>query len=188
MRFSGMTSAVRARSVTVVPINLNLVLQTLTQAPEEGSVGWRAAEAAILPSPDRAGKARWKPGVLAPRSDHDGLFRGWGDGILESAAVGVRFTPLLAEAARPCRRAVGMRWQVDESRLQNALARRNATQPATHPCAHRAVLRWVRAGGPGLVQVQCWRPDGPIPNLPGGIDGGVGRKAEPVGRMAPGPN
>jgi transposase-like protein len=27
----------------------------------------------------------------------------------------VRFTPLLAEAARPCRYAVGSRWQVDET-------------------------------------------------------------------------
>jgi IS6 family transposase len=26
-----------------------------------------------------------------------------------------RFTPLLAEAARPCRHAVGDRWQVDET-------------------------------------------------------------------------
>jgi len=26
-----------------------------------------------------------------------------------------RFTPLLAEAARPCRHAVGNRWQVDET-------------------------------------------------------------------------
>jgi S-adenosyl methyltransferase len=34
---------------------------------------------------------------------------------------------------------------------------------------------------PGLVQIQYWRPDGPIPNVPGGIDGGVGRNAEPVG-------
>jgi transposase, IS6 family len=27
----------------------------------------------------------------------------------------LRFTPLLAEAARPCRHAVGSRWQVDET-------------------------------------------------------------------------
>jgi transposase-like protein len=27
----------------------------------------------------------------------------------------LRFTPLLAEAARPCRHAVGGRWQVDET-------------------------------------------------------------------------
>jgi transposase-like protein len=30
----------------------------------------------------------------------------------------VRFTPLLAEAARPCRRAVGARWQVDETSVK----------------------------------------------------------------------
>jgi len=29
---------------------------------------------------------------------------------------------------------------------------------------------------PGLVQIQCWRPDGSIPNVSGGIYGGVGRK------------
>jgi transposase-like protein len=31
-----------------------------------------------------------------------------------------RFTPLLAEAARPCRRAVGDRWQVDETYVKVA--------------------------------------------------------------------
>jgi transposase-like protein len=30
----------------------------------------------------------------------------------------LRFTPLLAEAARPCRHAVGDRWQVDETYLR----------------------------------------------------------------------
>ncbi len=29
---------------------------------------------------------------------------------------------------------------------------------------------------PGLVQIQFWRPDGPVPKVPGGIYGGVGRK------------
>ena len=31
-----------------------------------------------------------------------------------------RFTPLLAEAARPCRHAVGNRWQVDETYVKVA--------------------------------------------------------------------
>jgi IS6 family transposase len=31
-----------------------------------------------------------------------------------------RFTPLLAEAARPCRHAVGDRWQVDETHVKVA--------------------------------------------------------------------
>jgi transposase-like protein len=31
-----------------------------------------------------------------------------------------RFTPLLAEAARPCRHAVGDRWQVDETYVKVA--------------------------------------------------------------------
>jgi IS6 family transposase len=31
-----------------------------------------------------------------------------------------RFTPLLAEAARPCRHAVGDRWQVDETDVKVA--------------------------------------------------------------------
>src|ERR687887_120712 len=31
-----------------------------------------------------------------------------------------RFTPLLAEAARPCRHAVGTRWQVDETYVKVA--------------------------------------------------------------------
>jgi IS6 family transposase len=32
----------------------------------------------------------------------------------------LRFTPLLAEAARPCRHAVGSRWQVDETYVKVA--------------------------------------------------------------------
>jgi IS6 family transposase len=32
----------------------------------------------------------------------------------------LRFTPLLAEAARPCRHAVGSRWQVDETHVKVA--------------------------------------------------------------------
>jgi hypothetical protein len=32
----------------------------------------------------------------------------------------LRFTPLLAEAARPCRHAVGVRWQVDETHVKVA--------------------------------------------------------------------
>jgi IS6 family transposase len=32
----------------------------------------------------------------------------------------VRFTPLLAEAARPCRHSVGTRWHVDETYLKVA--------------------------------------------------------------------
>jgi transposase-like protein len=32
----------------------------------------------------------------------------------------LRFTPLLAEAARPCRHAVGDRWQVDETYVKVA--------------------------------------------------------------------
>jgi transposase, IS6 family len=31
-----------------------------------------------------------------------------------------RFTPLLADAARPCRHAVGSRWQVDEGYVKVA--------------------------------------------------------------------
>jgi transposase-like protein len=36
----------------------------------------------------------------------------------------LRFTPLLAEAARPCRHAVGDRWQVDETYVKVAGRRR----------------------------------------------------------------
>ena len=36
-----------------------------------------------------------------------------------------RFTPLLAEAARPCRHAVGDRWQVDETYVKVAGRWRN---------------------------------------------------------------
>src|SRR5687767_8970546 len=39
-----------------------------------------------------------------------------------------RFTPLLAEAARPCRHAVGDRWQVDETALLRLVSPRQAKQ------------------------------------------------------------
>jgi transposase-like protein len=46
---------------------------------------------------------------VAPRSNHVTVYR-W---VL-------RFTPLMAEAARPCRHAVGDRWQVDETYVKVA--------------------------------------------------------------------
>jgi transposase InsO family protein len=49
------------------------------------------------------------PGLLSPALDHVTVYR-W---VL-------RFTPMLAEAARPCRHAVGDRWQVDETYVKVA--------------------------------------------------------------------
>jgi transposase, IS6 family len=44
-----------------------------------------------------------------------------------------RFTPLLGEAARPCRHAVGGRWQVDETNVKSpgdgALCTARSTRP-----------------------------------------------------------
>ncbi len=47
-----------------------------------------------------------------------------------------RFTPLLADAARPCRHAPGDRWFVDESLRQRSVGRRCPRFRARHPC-HR---------------------------------------------------
>jgi transposase, IS6 family len=43
----------------------------------------------------------------------------------------LRFTPLLAEAARPCRHAVGDRWQVDETYVKTAGRWRYVTERST---------------------------------------------------------
>jgi transposase-like protein len=52
---------------------------------------------------------RFPPEVIVVAVDHVTIYR-WVQ----------RFTPLLADAARPCRHSVGDRWQVDESYLRVA--------------------------------------------------------------------
>jgi transposase-like protein len=42
-----------------------------------------------------------------------------------------RFTPLLTEAARPCRHAVGDRWQVDETYVKVAVGGATSTARST---------------------------------------------------------
>jgi transposase, IS6 family len=48
-----------------------------------------------------------------------------------------RFTPLLAEAARPCRHAVGHRWWVDETALLHPAEgrRRRVAEWSLFPCS-----------------------------------------------------
>ncbi len=55
-----------------------------------------------------------------------------------------RFTPLLAEAARPCRHAVGDRWQVDETSAK--VAGRFAVVVKAAPVLPVAVPGGVRGG------------------------------------------
>jgi IS6 family transposase len=43
-----------------------------------------------------------------------------------------RFTPLLADAARPCRQLVGDRWQVDETYLRS-LGGGSSSRPSERP-------------------------------------------------------
>src|SRR6266540_5043347 len=50
-----------------------------------------------------------------------------------------RFTPLLAEAARPCRHAVGNRWQVDETNVKVAGNGATSTARSTVRARHRCV-------------------------------------------------
>jgi hypothetical protein len=65
-----------------------------------------------------------------------------------------RFTPLLAEAARPCRHAVGDRWQIDETYVKVACQGRRPVAlclPGDRPvrAGHRRVC--VPAAGRGRV-------------------------------------
>jgi hypothetical protein len=53
----------------------------------------------------------------------------------------VRFTPLLADAARPCRHSVGDRWQADETSRHGAICRRpvdSSRGPSARPRPCRA--------------------------------------------------
>ena len=75
----------------------------------ERAVSWRPS---ILENPNRLALTRDVEQLLTERGvevDHVTVYR-W---VL-------RFTPLLAEAARPCRHAVGDRWQVDETYVKVA--------------------------------------------------------------------
>jgi transposase-like protein len=70
----------------------------------ERAVSWRPS---ILETPNRLALTRDVEQLLTERGvevDHVPVCR-W---VL-------RFTPLLADAARPCRQGVGDRWQVDET-------------------------------------------------------------------------
>jgi transposase-like protein len=68
----------------------------------------------------------------------------------------LRFTPLLADAARPCRHALGDRWQVDET--------------------------YVKVGGSGVTSIErstssvrssmCWSPRGATLRPPAGSSSG----------------
>jgi len=53
----------------------------------------------------------------------------------------VRSAPLLADAARPCRHAVGDRWQVDETYINTKVAGSGARVPGDRPvrAGHRGV-------------------------------------------------
>jgi hypothetical protein len=57
----------------------------------------------------------------------------------------LRFTPLLAEAARPCRHRVGGRWFVDETYVRVAAAGAVSTAPSTS--SGRSSMCMSRRGG-----------------------------------------
>jgi transposase-like protein len=57
----------------------------------------------------------------------------------------LRFTPQLAEAARPCRHAVGDRWQVDETYVK--VAGRGATSTARSTSSARSSTCLSPRGG-----------------------------------------
>ena len=63
-----------------------------------------------------------------------------------------RFTPLLAEAARPCRHAVGDRWFVDETYVKVAGSGATST---VRPISSARSLTWSSPRG-----VTPWRPTG----------------------------
>jgi hypothetical protein len=61
----------------------------------------------------------------------------------------LRFTPLLAEAARPCRHAVGNRWWVDETyvKLGRPVALRLPRDRPVRPSHRRVRLPTAQRGG-----------------------------------------
>ena len=65
-----------------------------------------------------------------------------------------RFTPLLAEAARPCRHAVGDRWQVDETYVESPVG--GATSTVRSISSGRSSTYSSRHG------VICGRPVGSL--------------------------
>jgi transposase-like protein len=67
----------------------------------------------------------------------------------------LRFTPMLAEAARPCRHAVGGRWRVDETYVKVAGRWRyvyRADRPVRPGHRRVRVAEARRAGGPPVLR------------------------------------
>src|SRR5215208_1849311 len=78
----------------------------------------------------------------------------------------LRFTPLLADAARPCRHAVGDRWQVDETYVKVAGRWRTSTARSTSSARSST----------------CSSPHGATRPLPAGSSSGrSGRRRSPGG-------
>ncbi len=63
---------------------------------------------------------RWYPRYALSYRDVEELLAARGVEVDHRCRWVQRFTPLLAEAARPCRHAVGGRWQVDETYVRVA--------------------------------------------------------------------
>jgi hypothetical protein len=66
-----------------------------------------------------------------------------------------RFTPLLADAARPCRHSVGNRWQVDETYMKVAwplAVRRPGHRPVRAGHRHLRLLAARHQGSPSLLR------------------------------------
>jgi hypothetical protein len=98
-----------------------------------------------------------------------------------------RFTPLLAEAARPCRHAVGQRWFVDETYVKVSGRWRYVPRGRSVWAGHRRVRRCAAGyGGSATVlrtscrydQDQAQRSrDRPGADVPGCAGGAAGRPA-----------
>jgi hypothetical protein len=129
---------------------LELLQPTLQRGPgrfvavvgPSGSGKSSLVRAGLLPRLGRL-PARWallpvlRPGQLAERGvrvDHVTVYR-WVQ----------RFTPLLAEAARPCRHRVGDRWQVDETMSRSPAG--GATSTARSISSGRSSTCLSRQGG-----------------------------------------
>ncbi len=76
------------------------------------------------------------------------------------------FTPLLAEAARPCRRAVGDRWHVDETYLKVAGPGGTCTAPSTSSAKWWTWFCRPNAIGERLVHSSPRRWRSPRPSQP----------------------
>jgi hypothetical protein len=105
--------------------------------------------------------AGWYPRFAPPYRDVEELLAGRGVEVDHATVYRwvLRFTPLLAQVARPCRHVVGDRWRVDETYVKVAGRWRFDTTPTgrNRPALGHFVMvnRRCVALGVSIVRVLC---------------------------------